>query len=105
MQPLPPIRRRSPAAHRPAGMEKGFEADDPFELVGVRYPLESGTDEDREVARCFIEEYALMGWSAERIRRLFTSPRYTGPYSIRHRQGDEFIDGLIAEVFGSGGDA
>ena len=80
--------------------DKGFEHDDPMELVGHTYPVESQVEHDQAAALTFIEEYALMGWPAGRIRGLFDSAEYTACFDIRNRRGDAFIDDLIANVFG-----
>jgi hypothetical protein len=82
----------------PRGASKTFEATDPLELVGVSYPVASREEQDRTMGRCFIEEYALMGWNAERIRTLFLSPVYAGPHGILRRQGMPFVDTLVHEV-------
>lgn len=82
-----------------SGASKELEADDPMELVGVAYPVASGEEADSELARCFIEEYALVGWSPERIRQLFCSPLYGGPYGIASRHGMGLVDEILADVF------
>ncbi|MEO8323032.1 MAG: hypothetical protein ABI571_02720 [Actinomycetota bacterium] len=83
--------------------DKALEADDPFEFVGATYPVEDGEAADREMTRCFVEEYALMGWSAERIRGLFRSPFYAGTHAVLVRRGDGFVDSVITEIFGEEG--
>ncbi len=85
------------AAH---GSDKEIEDDDPYELVGVRYPVAPGVDADRELARCFVEEYALIGWSPARVQMLFDTPQFGGAYDICQRRGPELIAEVIAEVFG-----
>lgn len=85
------------------GKDKVVESGDPLELVGVSYRVESAEDDDRAMARCFIEEYALVGWDAARIRNLFLSPMYSGPHGITCRRGIAFVDTVIAEVFGPQG--
>ncbi len=80
-------------------LEKEFEADDPFAFVAVRYPVDSERDQDLEMARCFIEEYALMGWPGSQIRLLFKSPLYVGPHAIYTRWGLAVVDELIREIF------
>lgn len=80
--------------------DKEFEADDPFSLVGVRYPQESEREQDLAMARCFIEEYALMGWPGSQIRLLFQSPLYAGPNAIYQKWGADPVERLIASVFG-----
>jgi len=79
--------------------EKQFESDDPFAFVAVRYPVESERDQDLEMARCFIEEYALMGWPGTQIRLLFKSPLYAGPHAIYQKWGLEAVDELIKGIF------
>ena len=78
---------------------KSLEAGDPFEFVTVRYPVDSTRQQDLEMARCFIEEYALVGWSGSQIRQLFKSPLYVGPHAIYQRCGMEAVDDLIRDVF------
>jgi hypothetical protein len=93
------LRPRSPA---PRTFDKEFESDDPYELVGVRYPVPAGVDADRELARCFVEEFAVMGWPRHRVRALFDSPRFEGAHDVLRRRGPELIDAVTAEVFGGG---
>jgi hypothetical protein len=81
--------------------DKEFEADDPYEFVGVRYEAEPGTDPDEIMARCFIEEYALMGMPRDRIMRMFHSPHFKGTNAIRERRGDEFIRTIADGVYGT----
>ncbi len=80
--------------------DKDIEQDDPYELVGVRFPLPEGADGDRVTALCFVEEFALMGSSPAEVRRLFTDSHYRGSYDVAQRRGMDFVDDLIAEVFG-----
>jgi hypothetical protein len=79
--------------------DKDFEPEDPFEPVAVALstPGYDGTD---AMARCFVEEYALMGWPPERVYRLFTIPEFAGSYSIMQQRGPEYVKSLIASVFG-----
>lgn len=85
------------------GADKAAESADPLELIGVPYQVVSREDDDRAMARCFVEEYALVGWDAERIRNLFLSPVYAGTHGIMRRRGMAFIDEVLAEVFGPEG--
>ena len=80
--------------------DKDFESNDPMELVGHTYPVESQEQHDRAAALTFIEEFALMGWPASQIRSLFDSDEYKACFDIKSRQGAAFVDGLIATVFG-----
>ena len=80
--------------------EKDIEADDPYEFVAVRYPVEPGVDKDAVTARCFVEEYALMGMQRERIMRLFQSPAFSGTNDIYARRGRPFVQEIIDGVYG-----
>ncbi len=77
---------------------KRLEPEDPMALVGVR--LQQGPNDQAlvEMARCFVEEYARMGWSGERILRLFRNPFYRGPHQILRMKGEDFVRGLIEIV-------
>ena len=77
---------------------KPLEPDDPMALVGVG--LERGPDDEAltEMARCFVEEFARMGWSGERILRLFRNPFYRGPHHILRMKGEDFVRSLIETV-------
>ncbi len=77
---------------------KRLEPEDPMALVGVA--IERGPDDEAltEMARCFVEEFARMGWSGERILRLFRNPFYRGPHQILRRKGEEFVRSLIEIV-------
>ena len=69
-------------------------------LVGVG--LERGPDDQAltEMAWCFVEEYARIGWSGDRILSLFRNPFYRGPHRILSLKGDEFVRDLIETVIG-----
>jgi hypothetical protein len=79
---------------------KTHQSDDPFELVGVQ--MQEGPDEQalEEMASCFIEEYARMGWNGERILKLFRNPFYRGPNQILRAKGEEFIRERIEKITG-----
>jgi hypothetical protein len=80
--------------------EKDFEADDPMEFVAVRFPVPDGVDGDEVMARCFVEEYAVMGMPRERVFRLFQSRFFAGTHAILHSRGEEFVRGIIDDVYG-----
>lgn len=80
--------------------EKDFENDDPLEFIAIQYPAEPGTDPDEEIARCYVEEYALMGMPRNRVFQIFRSPFFAGAYGILERRGQEFIQRLIDQVYG-----
>lgn len=84
----------------PRGIDKDAEDDDPYELVGVRFPVDAGVDAERELARSFVEEYALLGWSKAKVRMLFATPQFAGAHDIARRRGSALVEEVIAEVFG-----
>lgn len=79
-------------------MAKAFERDDPFAMVGVFLPVEPDQDAAAEMARVFIEEFALMGFSAERILRLFKSPFYASAHLLYQQRGEAFVRESIDQV-------
>ncbi|MFP3900363.1 MAG: hypothetical protein ACLFXM_05885 [Acidimicrobiia bacterium] len=95
-----PVELTTKARSRAHGSDKHAEADDPYELVGVRYPVAPGVDADRELARSFVEEYALLGWTPAHVRMLFETPQFAGAHDIRRRRGPALVDDVLAEVFG-----
>ena len=74
---------------------KPAHPEDPMELVGVC--LDGGPDDAAltEMAWCFVEEFVRMGWSSDRIMRMFRSPAYRGPHQILHAKGEEFVRQII----------
>jgi len=80
--------------------EKEFEGDDPMEFVAHRFPVPPGVDMDAEMARCFIEEYALMGMPRERVFHLFSSRFFAGTHAVLESKGEAFIRSLIDGVYG-----
>lgn len=80
---------------------KEHEPEDPLELVGVQ--MKEGPDEQalEEMARCFIEEYARMGWNGERILKLFRNSFYRGPYQILRAKGEDFVRERIETITGT----
>jgi hypothetical protein len=80
--------------------DKHLERDDPYEFVAMRYAAAPGSDPDVEMARCFIEEYALMGMPREKTMRLFQSPYFAGTHAILQKRGDAFVRQLINDVYG-----
>jgi len=85
----------------PKPSDKDLEADDPYELTGVRYPVAAGVDADRETALTVIEEFALQGWPRDRIAALFADPRAGNAHAIYRRRGDTLLDELFGQVFDS----
>jgi len=75
-----------------------FEAGDPLELVGSQVLL--GEEHLTEMAECFVEEFARMGYGADAIFDLFREPFYRGPHSIYLARGEEYVRDLIAATTG-----
>jgi len=80
--------------------EKELEGDDPFEFVAVRFPAAPGVDIDAEMARCFVEEYALMGMPRARVMTLFRSKFFAGTHEILQSRGEGLIEAVIEQVYG-----
>jgi hypothetical protein len=76
------------------GSQKQAEPSDPLALVGMRVP---GGDVDA-LLRCFIEEYAAMGYGAEEILALFREPRYAAIHPAYLRLGEDAVRARIAAV-------
>ena len=73
------------------------EPDDPFELKGVILPAQDEASL-REMAACFVEEFARDGWSDEQLRTMFRNPYYRGPYLVWRQKGDAYVEAVIQEV-------
>jgi hypothetical protein len=84
-----------------AELEKELEAGDPYELVAQRYPAEPGSDPDALMARCFIEEFALMGFPREKVMQLFRSKSFAATHSVLEARGEQFVSALLDSVFRS----
>ncbi len=76
------------------GAAKQAEASDPLDLVGTVVP---GGDLDL-LARCFIEEYAAMGYGGAQILALFRDPVYVAIHPVYQSKGEEAVRRLIQEV-------
>jgi len=79
-------------------LEKHFEEDDPYAFVGVGFPCPDGFDAMEQMARTFIEEFAMMGFSNRLILELFRNPRYQGPHGVFQARGETYVRNLIEEV-------
>jgi len=82
--------------------EKPFEEEDPFSLNGMilQLPREEAKLAEAEMAACFIEEYALLGYDEEAIYRLFQDPFYRGTHAVLETRGEAFVRGLIRDICG-----
>ena len=78
--------------------------EDPLEIVGVVLdrPIDDAALD--EMARTFIEEYTLMGWSPHRIVEMFRRPFYGGAHDAYERLGEPRILALIEETCGTSGE-
>ncbi len=79
--------------------EKLLATDDPYTIVAQQAPVPPGTDPDRAMARVFIEEYALLGFTPAKILLLFQSAHFEGTRRILEARGEDFVRRLIDEVF------
>ena len=74
------------------------ESDDPLEMVQAFLNLPADEDFYDQMARTFIEEYMMMGWSDEEIFSLFQEPFYRGTHDVLQKKGELFVKNLIHEV-------
>ncbi len=74
---------------------KKAEQDDPMELCGVQCDGDPGYMID-----CLAEEYARIGWPAEKILQLFESPFYPVLHSMLAGIGRDAIRQRIEQVAG-----
>ncbi len=72
------------------------DPEDPLALQGIEVP--GSESETREMARCFAEEFARMGWATLRILRLFQDARYAGPHRAFLLLGEKAIREIVAEA-------
>ncbi len=69
---------------------------DPMMLTGVELPA---TEEDViEMARSFAEEFAMCGWTEDRLLHVFKNPRYGGPHLAWRQLGEERVREVIEEA-------
>ncbi len=78
--------------------DKRFEQDDPFEMVRVALPQAMDDEALTEMACCFVEEFARLGYHAEKIMRLFRDPFYQGPHAVYRAKGEDFLQTLVHQV-------
>jgi hypothetical protein len=90
----PESTRRGAALVSPHGPAKQAEATDPLGLVGT---VVAGGDIEF-LARCFIEEFAAMGYDGEQIFELFRQPQYVAVHPVYRAKGEKGVRHLIGEV-------
>ena len=64
-----------------------LDADEPPPLEAVR-----------EMAECFVEEYARLGFDRGRILRIFANPGYAGPNMAYEMLGEKDVFKLVDDV-------
>ncbi len=81
------------------GANKQLEPTDPYvaTAVGIATPDYDGLE---AMAKTFIQEFALLGWSRQRLERMFRMPRYVAAHTVYLKYGPEAVAGLIDEVLG-----
>jgi hypothetical protein len=84
-----------------SGRDKVLEPTDPIEPVAVSLST-PGFDGVTAMGRTFVEEFAMMGWSRDRIARMFATPRYAGANAVWRTLGSDGVEVLLDEVFGPG---
>ena len=72
------------------------DPQDPMNLVGVGVPCNA--DAQREMASVFAEEFARLGYSRDRILKLFHNPFYAAPHRAFLDLGATEIERLVEEV-------
>lgn len=76
------------------------DATDPMTLEGVELDAGGAAEARRanvEMAECFIDEFMRLGFSTDRIWRLFTTAGYAGPHRALQALGEAQVRALIAE--------
>ena len=81
------------------GARKTAEASDPYIATAVAIDT-PGYDGMAAMARTFVEEFALTGWSREHIAHMFSRPQFAAAYAVYRARGAAFVDELIREVLG-----
>ena len=81
------------------GSAKQAEPGDPLDLVGTIVP---GGDLEL-LARCFIEEFAAMGYDGDRLLELFRQPQYVAVHPVYRAKGEAATRRLIDDVLGECG--
>ena len=71
------------------------DATDPQELIGVVLP--GGSDETREMAYVFAEEFARLGYSRGQILALLQNPFYAGAYGAYRALGHAVTASIVDE--------
>ncbi len=73
-----------------------IDTEDPLELVGC--VVDGDASDTTNMARCFVEEFYMMGWTGERILEMFQNPFYRNPHSAYRAFGEDWVKALIDDV-------
>jgi len=73
---------------------------DPMTISGVVLEDVGSPSEEavQEMAECFIDEYARLGFDANRILHTFKTKGYAGPYMATQVLGEDAIRELVEQV-------
>ena len=75
------------------------DGTDPMTLHGVVVDAEEPPREAiREMAECFVDEYARLGFDRARILRMFTTQGYAGPRMALETLGETEVCELVDDV-------
>jgi len=83
-----------------SGSAKQAEATDPFVPTAVSLAT-PGHDGVKAMGRTYVEEFAMLGWPRERVARMFTVRRYAAAAAVMQALGEDGVEALITEVFGT----
>lgn len=72
------------------------DATDPMTLHGVGVLTEDDSAM-AEMAACFVEEYARLGFSEERILQMFRTAGFAGPALARRVLGEETVARIVRD--------
>jgi hypothetical protein len=90
--PLPVINGRAGSNGTPLPLHE----EDPYELVGMVMPGESGQLE--AMAEALVEEFVMLGWNEKRLMTLFVNPFYLATHRIYLQKGETYVRELIQEI-------
>ena len=76
---------------------KPYSADDPFEGRNVVFEHRDET-ELMEMAFALAEECVRLGWSEDKILRVFRSPFYQRPHLVWRQKGETVVKTIIQEA-------
>ncbi|MCP3974550.1 MAG: hypothetical protein GY720_08670 [bacterium] len=83
-----------------AGTHKAAEPTDPYMPTAYAVPT-PGYDGLGAMGRAFVEEFALLGWSPQRLERMFRTPSYAAAHAVFRQYGPEYVTALITDVLGT----